>query len=223
MHLQDSSNPLSHVSRRELLQSSGIGLGSLALTGLLADGGELAAAPGRRERSVSPLIASAPHHTPRAKRIIHLFMNGGPSQFDTFYPKPEIQKLDGQPLPKSVSDQLQPTQRKRVGVLFGSPFHFRKYGECGQPVSELFPHVAKHVDDLCIVRSMQGEVANHTPGLLLTNCGHSNLPRPSLGSWMLYGLGNESDELPGFVVLCPKGLPTAQSTNWTSAFLPGIY
>jgi hypothetical protein len=223
MHLQDSSNPLSHVSRCELLQSSGIGLGSLALTGLLADGGELAAAPGRRERSVSPLIASAPHHTPRAKRIIHLFMNGGPSQFDTFYPKPEIQKLDGQPLPKSVSDQLQPTQRKRVGVLFGSPFHFRKYGECGQPVSELFPHVAKHVDDLCIVRSMQGEVANHTPGLLLTNCGHSNLPRPSLGSWMLYGLGNESDELPGFVVLCPKGLPTAQSTNWTSAFLPGIY
>jgi hypothetical protein len=223
MHLQDSSNPLSHVSRCELLQSSGIGLGSLALTGLLADGGELAAAPGRRERSVSPLIASAPHHTPRAKRIIHLFMNGGPSQFDTFYPKPEIQKLDGQPLPKSVSDQLQPTQRKRVGVLFGSPFHFRKYGECGQPVSELFPHVAKHVDDLCIVRSMQGEVANHTPGLLLTNCGHSNLPRPSLGSWMLYGLGNESDELPGFVVLCPKGLPTAQSTNWTSEFLPGIY
>jgi hypothetical protein len=221
MHPKSHSSSTSGWSRRELLESSGLGLGSLALSGLLADGREVAAA--RREKSISPLVASAPHHPPKAKRIIHLFMNGGPSQFDTFYPKPEVQRLSGEPLPKSISDQLQRTQRKRVGVLFGSPFKFRKYGDCGQPVSELFPNVARHVDDLCIVRSMQGEIANHTPGLLLTNCGHSNLPRPSLGSWMLYGLGNESDELPGFIVLCPKGLPTAQTTNWTSAFLPGIY
>ena len=142
---------------------------------------------------------------------------------DTFYPKAELTRLNGQPLPDSFKQQLQLTQRKRVGTVFGSPFRFRQHGECGLTVSELFPRVAKHADDLCVVHSMQGEVANHTPGLLLTNCGHSALPRPSLGSWLLYGLGNESDELPGFMVLCPKGLPTAQSRNWTSAFLPGVY
>jgi hypothetical protein len=150
-------------------------------------------------------------------------MNGGPSQFDTFYSKSELERLNGKPLPDSFKNQLQLTQRKRAGVLFGSPFRFRKHGESGLEVSELFPNVAKHADDLCVIRSMQGEVANHTPGLLLTNCGHSALARPSLGSWLLYGLGNESDELPGYVVLCPKGLPTAQSRNWTSSFLPGVF
>jgi len=150
-------------------------------------------------------------------------MNGGPSQMDTFDPKPELNRLDGQPLPDSVKAKLQPTQRNRVGNIFGSPFPFKRYGESGLEVSSLFPKVAEHVDDLCVIRSMQGEVANHTPGLLLTNTGHSTLARPSLGSWLLYGLGNESDELPGFVVLCPQGLPTAQSQNWTSSFLPGVF
>ena len=164
-----------------------------------------------------------PHFPARVKRVIHLFMNGGPSQMDTFDPKPELNRLDGQPLPKSVKDQLQPTQRKRAGSIFGSPFKFSKHGASGLEISELFPSVAQHADDLCVIRSMQGEIANHTPGLLLTNCGHSTLARPSLGSWLLYGLGNESDELPGFVVLCPRGLPTAQSRNWTSAFMPGVY
>jgi hypothetical protein len=142
---------------------------------------------------------------------------------DTFYPKPELTRLDGQELPESVLKQLQPTQRKRAGTIFGSPFKFKKYGQSGLPVSELFAKVGQHADDLCVIHSMQGEVANHSPGLLLTNCGHSTLPRPSLGSWLLYGLGNESEELPGFIVLCPKGLPTAQSKNWTSAFMPGVY
>jgi hypothetical protein len=150
-------------------------------------------------------------------------MNGGPSQVDTFDPKPVLNRLDGEALPDSIKQQLQPTQRKRVGTIFGSPFKFQQHGQSGIEISELYPHVARHADELCVVRSMQGEIANHTPGLLLTNCGHSTLPRPSLGSWLLYGLGNESDELPGFVVLCPKGLPTAQSRNWTSSFMPGIY
>ena len=142
---------------------------------------------------------------------------------DTFDPKPELNRLDGQPLPDSIKRQLQPTQLNRAGAVFGSPFEFTKHGESGLEISELFPKVAGHADQLCVIRSMQGEVANHTPGLLLTNCGHSTLARPSLGSWLLYGLGNESDELPGFVVLCPRGLPTAQSRNWTSAFMPGEY
>ncbi len=204
-------NPES-LSRRHWLQKGGCGLGSLALTSLLAKTGEL-----------SPLAARSPHHFGKAKRVIHLMMNGGPSQIDTFDPKPEVSALDGKPLPDSVKAKLQATQRNRVGTLFGSPFKFSRHGESGLEVSELFPNVAKHADDLCVIRSMKGEIANHTPGLLLTNCGHSTLARPSLGSWLLYGLGNESEDLPGFGVLCPKGLPTAQSRNWTSSFLPGVY
>ena len=211
----------SPISRRELLSASGCGLGSLALSGLLLSDSALAAP--RKAVSNSPLATHQPHFPARAKRIIHLFMNGGPSQFDTFYPKPEVNRLNGQALPDSIKNQLQLTQRKRAGLLFGSPFQFRKHGESGLEVSELFPCVARHADELCVIRSMQGEIANHSPGLLLTNCGHSALARPSLGSWLLYGLGNESDELPGYVVLCPKGLPTAQSRNWTSSFLPGVF
>jgi hypothetical protein len=207
------------ISRRDLLRSTM--LGSIALAGMLAD--KEATFGAEAESNFSPLLAREPHFPAKAKRIIHLFMNGGPSQMDTFDPKPELNRLDGKPLPDSFRKQLQPTQRNRVGDIFGSPFKFQKYGQSGLEVSELFPEVARHADDLCVIRSMQGEVANHTPGLLLTNCGHSTLARPSLGSWLLYGLGNESDELPGFVVLCPRGLPTAQSLNWTSAFLPGVY
>lgn len=209
------------ITRRDLLKVSGCGFGSLALANLLSNESTLAAR--RKPAGNSPLALLEPHFRPRVKRIIHLFMNGGPSQFDTFYPKPEVKRLDGQPLPASVKNQLQPTQRNRASVLFGSPFRFHRHGQSGLEVSELYPHVARHADQLCVIRSMQGEIANHSPGLLLTNCGHSTLARPSLGSWLLYGLGNESDELPGFVVLCPKGLPTAQSRNWTSSFLPGVY
>ena len=207
------------ISRRQLLQSTS--LGSVALAGLLHEPAQAVAT--EHQQNQSPLSQRRSHFPPRVKRVIHLFMNGGPSQMDTFDRKPELNRLDGNPLPPSIKKNLQRTQRNRVGNIFGSPFKFKKYGECGLEVSELFSQVAQHADDLCVIRSMQGEVANHTPGLLLTNCGHSTLPRPSLGSWLLYGLGNESDELPGFVVLCPRGLPTAQSRNWTSAFMPGIY
>ncbi|MEO2014071.1 MAG: DUF1501 domain-containing protein [Fuerstiella sp.] len=208
-------------SRRELLRHSGCGLGALAFAGMMAESGQLQAT--NRDSSALPLSASQPHFPAKAKRIIHLFMNGGPSQIDTFDPKHNLQALNGQPLPDSVKNALQPTQRNRVGNIFASPFPFSRHGDSGLEISSLYPHVARHADDLCVVRSMQGEVANHSPGLLLTNCGHSTLPRPSLGSWMLYGLGTDSDDLPGYVVLIPQGMPTAQSRNWTSAFLPGIY
>ena len=211
------------ASRRRWLQQASCGMGAFALHALLGEEARADQTAQTSEGAVSPLAPRAPHFAPRAKRVIHLFMNGGPSQIDTFDPKPHFAKLDGKPLPDSVKEQLQPTQRNRVGTVFHSPFEFRQYGECGMPISELYPHVAKHADDLCVIRSMQGEVANHTPGLLLMNCGHSTLPRPSMGSWLLYGLGSENQDLPGFVVLCPQGMPTAQSRNWTSAFLPGIY
>ncbi len=199
-------------SRRELLKKTGFGIGSLAASNLLAATG-----------SESPLAKRTSHFPATAKRVIHLFMNGGPSQIDTFDPKPGLKKLDGQQLPDSVKETLQRTQRDRVGKIFASPFEFQQYGESGLEVSELFPQVAQHADDLCIIRSMVSEIANHSPGLLMMNCGHAVLPRPSMGSWLLYGLGTESEDLPGYVVLCPRGMPTAQSRNWTSAFLPGIY
>ena len=205
-----------YLSRRLALQRMGFGIGAIAASDLLAD---------VRERGSldSPLSVRQPHFPAKAKRVIHLFMNGGPSQIDTFDPKPELKKLDGQELPDSIKETLQPTQRKRAGEIWASPFEFTKHGESGLEISELFPNVAKHADKLCVIRSMQSEIANHTPGLLMMNCGNPVLARPSIGSWVLYGLGTESEDLPGYVVLMPSGLPTAQSRNWTSGFLPGVY
>lgn len=216
-------NETAGFSRREMLRQSGYGLGALALTNMLAEQGVADNSQAGSDEDSNPLGIRAPHFAPKAKRVIHLFMNGGPSQMDTFDPKPSLTKYHGQELPESIKNQLQRTQKNRAGTVFQSPFKFKKYGQSGLEVSELFPNIAKHADDLCVVRSMVGEIANHSPGLLLMNCGHSTLPRPSLGSWLLYGLGSESQDLPGFVVLCPGGMPTAQSRNWTSAFLPGIY
>ncbi len=209
---------LSHTfSRRKALQQMGFGFGAVAASDLLASiesgGGVLD----------SPLAVRDPHFPARAKRVIHLFMNGGPSQIDTFDPKPELARLDGQELPDSIKQTLQRTQRDRAGKIWASPFEFSKHGESGLEISELYPNIAKHADKLCVIRSMQSEIANHSPGLLMMNTGHSVLPRPSVGSWVLYGLGTESEDLPGYVVLMPSGMPTAQSRNWTSAFLPGVY
>ena len=204
-------------SRRKALQRLGFGMGAVAASDLLASieggGGSLD----------SPLAVRDPQFPARAKRVIHLFMNGGPSQIDTFDPKPELAKLDGQDLPDSIKQTLQRTQRDRAGKIWASPFEFKKHGESGLEISELYPNVARHADKLCVIRSMQSEIANHSPGLLMMNTGHSVLPRPSVGSWVLYGLGTESEDLPGYVVLMPSGMPTAQSRNWTSAFLPGVY
>jgi hypothetical protein len=202
------------LSRRDWLQQVGVGMGVIAASDLLAES---------TLQSTAPLAVRHSHFPAKAKRVIHLFMNGGPSQIDTFDPKPELTALHRKPLPPSVKNRLQRTQRNRAGTIFASPFEFKKHGQSGQDVSELFPNVARHADDLCVIRSMVGEVANHSPGLLLTNTGHSTLPRPSIGSWLLYGLGTESENLPGYVVLIPSGMPTAQSRNWTSSFLPGVY
>lgn len=206
-------NSSSFFSRREALQKMGFGFGAIAASDLLANPSVLE----------SPLAPRQPHFPAKAKRVIHLFMNGGPSQMDSFDPKPSLQKLDGKELPDSVKNTLQRTQRNRVGTVWASPFQFSRHGESGLEISELYPNVAKHADKLCVIRSMQSEIANHSPGLLMMNCGHPVLPRPSIGSWALYGLGTESEDLPGYVVLMPGGMPTAQSRNWTSSFLPGVF
>ncbi len=168
--------------------------------------------------SNSPLTPRAPHFPAKAKRVIHIFANGGPSHVDSFDPKPELTRLHGQPLPV---DNLK-TER-RTGAAFRSPFAFKKYGQSGIEVSELFPYVAEHIDDISIIRSMHADVPNHEPSLLLMNCGEARLPRPSMGSWITYGLGSVNQNLPGFISMCPGGYPIQESQNWQSAFLPGIY
>jgi hypothetical protein len=144
-------------------------------------------------------------------------MNGGPSHVDTFDPKPLLAKYAGKPLPVTYR-----TERK-TGAALPSPFAFQKHGQSGIEVSELFPHVAASVDRLCVIRSMQTDVPNHEPSLMMMNCGDGQMVRPSFGSWVTYGLGSENQNLPGFVVLCPNGYPIQGTDNWRAAFLPGAY
>ena len=144
-------------------------------------------------------------------------MNGGMSHVDTFDPQPALTKYHGKEVPSNL-----PTERK-TGAALGSPFKFRKYGESGLEVSDLFARTAQMADELCVVRSMHADVPNHEPSLMLMNCGEARQARPSLGSWVLYGLGTENQNLPGFLVMCPGGYPIAESQNWQSAFLPGVY
>jgi len=207
------------LTRRQMLSRLGMGFGAVALGDLLRQTGALAATPAVQApiSSVNPLLPRGPHYAPKAKRVIHLFMNGGPSQVDTFDPKPELTKHHGRPIPLDLKTE------RRTGAGLGSPFKFDRYGKSGLEVSELFHHTAQSADDLCVIRSMRAEVPNHEPSLLLMNCGEARLVRPSMGSWVTYGLGTENQNLPGFVVMCPGGYPIQESQNWQAGFLPGIY
>ncbi|MFQ3592331.1 MAG: DUF1501 domain-containing protein [Gemmataceae bacterium] len=198
-------------TRRELLATSGMGFACLALPALLADSARPA------DRSADPLAPRPPHFPAKAKRVIHLFMNGGPSHVDTFDPKPALDKYHGKPIPITLR-----TERK-TGAAWRSPYTFTRHGKSGLPISDIFPHLARHADDLCVIRSMHADVPNHEPSLLLMNCGEARLPRPSFGSWVTYGLGSESRNLPGFIAMCPGGYPIQETQNWQSAFLPGVY
>lgn len=194
------------LSRRDILRRSGLGLGALGLASLLP-----------AEGTAGPLSPRVPHFPGKAKRVIHFFLNGGPSQVDTFDPKPELTRYAGKALPTHLR-----TERK-TGGAFPSPFRFQKYGQSGIEVSELFAETAKHVDSMAVIRSMKAEVPNHEPSLMLMNCGDSAQPRPSVGAWVLYGLGSENQNLPAFVVLCPGGHPIKGAENWQSGFLPGAF
>ena len=202
------------ISRREMLLASSAGFGSLALAGLLAE--EAAAAvPGDSD---NPLVQKAPHFTPRAKRIIFLFMHGGPSQVDTFDYKPLLQRDHGKPFPY---------ERPRVVSsetfnLLKSPWAFKRYGESGQWASELFPHVAEFVDDLCFIKSMHASNSRHGAALLELHTGSDTFVRPSIGSWLTYGLGSENQDMPGFITICPTQ-GHGGANNYSSAFLPAPY
>jgi len=202
-------------SRREFLRKCGMGLGATAMAAMLQR--ELPAAP----VAVDPLRPLAPRRPPlpaKAKHVIHIFANGGPSHVDTFDRKTALDKYHGQKLP---GDYIA-TERK-TGAAFRSPFTWKRYGKSGLEVSELFAKTAEFADDLCVIRSMKADVPNHEPSLLLMNCGEARQVRPSFGSWVTYGLGTENENLPGFMTLCPGGYPIQETQNWQCGFLPGVY
>jgi hypothetical protein len=206
---------LAQPSRREFLQRSGMGLGTLGLVSLLNGSTSQTSfgSTATREEGFARLL----HFPGKTKRVIHFFLNGGPSHVDTFDPKPALLKYAGRPLPETL------TTERKTGAAFPSPFRFRKYGESGIEVSELFARTAEHIDDIAVIRSMVAQVPNHEPSLMLMNCGDSVLPRPSVGAWVLYGMGTENENLPGFIAMCPGGYPVKDAENWQSGFLPGSY
>jgi hypothetical protein len=210
-------------NRRALLSRIGTGMGTLGLAGILQADGLLANDTTKpivgddKPANGNALAVRPPHFAPRAKRIIHLFMNGGPSQVDTFDPKPMLEKYHGERPPGADLK----TERGTGGLL-KSPFKFTNCGESGLPVSEIYPEVGKCIDDICVIRSMHTDVPNHEPSLLMMNSGITQPTRPSMGSWLCYGLGSENQNLPGFVVLCP-GKPVVGPQLWSNSFLPGVF
>ena len=199
------------ISRREMLTRMGAGFGTIGLAGMMAE----AAGP----PTAASLLPKLPHFAPRAKRIIQLFMPGGPSQVDTFDYKPDIAKYEGQ-RPKSVDRKS--LRNTKMGLM-KSPYSFKQYGKSGKWVSEIFPHVAQHVDDICFVHSMHTNIPEHAGAIMMMNLGHLQPNRPSMGSWLAYGLGTENQDLPAFVAMSPRALPRGKAANWGNAFLPGAY
>jgi hypothetical protein len=200
------------LTRRQMLGRFANGFGMLGLAGLLAGDSCASSTPD------DPLAVKQPHHPARAKRLIFLFMSGGPSHIDTFDPKPRIDRDNGKPLPFEQPKLV----RTRTTNLLKSPFKFKKHGQSGIEVSELFPQVARRVDDLCVIRSMVADNINHNGACLQMNTGEQAFSRPSLGSWLLYGLGSENQSLPGFVVISPSQ-PAQGAPLWSSSFLPAAY
>ena len=190
-------------------------MGGLAFTSLLA---QTAAGSGAAGATLNPLAPKSPPGRARARRVVHFFLNGGPSHVDTFDPKPALLKYSGKALPVRNL-----TTERKTGAAFPSPFAFKRYGRSGIEVSDLFPRVGGCIDDICVLRSMQADLPNHEPSLMLMNCGDAQMSRPSVGAWVTYGLGTENQNLPGFIAMCPGGYPIKEAENWQAGFLPGVY
>ena len=219
------------LSRREMLSRTGCGLGMLGLTCLLQDEGMLetaAAADNLGQRALRPLAPQPSHSPARAKRVIWIFVNGGPSHVDTWDYKPGLEKWHNKSI-REFDPNFQNTTgffKNAVGNLMKSPFEFSPRGECGKMVSSIFPHLGEHVDKMAFVHSGHTESNNHSPALFAMNCGLPRMGFPCVGSWVTYGLGSESQDLPSFVVMSdPKGrgLPKGHAANWSAGFLPGVY
>ncbi len=206
-------------TRRSFFRDCAGGIGTIALAHLLAAEGRTADA----SPVINPLSPKRPHFAPTAKNVIFLFMEGAPSQLDLFDPKPGLRKWDGQSLPESMTKNLRLAFIKPSAKVMSSPRVFRQYGQCGMELSDFLPHLGSHADDICLVRSMYSEAFNHHPGQLLLMSGTTQFGRPSMGAWVTYGLGSESQNLPGFVVLSSGRGTSGGASNWSSGFLPSVY
>ncbi|MEX2186629.1 MAG: DUF1501 domain-containing protein [Pirellulales bacterium] len=216
----------SFLTRRELLRRAGCGFGMLGLAGLLGDEGLLAAAgsAGASNPAINPLAPRVAHFPAKAKSVIWLFMNGGPSHVDTWDYKPELEKRDGKEL--AGFDKNTGFFTDQVGPVMKSPFKFVRHGQCGKMVSEIFPNMARHVDKMAFLHSCHTDSNNHSPALFMINTGFARMGFPCAGSWVTYGLGSESQNLPAFVVMSDplgRGLPKGYSQNWSAGFLPSVY
>ena len=210
-------------NRRQFLRNSAAGLGMAALWDLLALDGLLATA-GKTLPDVNPLAPKKSHFTPKAKTVIFLYMAGAPSHIDLYDPKPQMKRWEGQRLPESLRNQfgnlafIRPTAR-----VWASPRKFKRHGQSGMEFCDLLPHLSQRADDICMIRSMVTSQINHHPGQLMMNCGSPLPGRPSMGAWVTYGLGSDSQNLPGYVVLSSGRGTSAGTQNWASGFLPSVY
>lgn len=204
------------VTRREMLKNAACGFGSVALAALMSNRNYANLVDENTDAYHPPGILNELHHKPKVKRVVYLYMDGGPSQVDTFDPKPRLAKENGQPFKMKIEK----TQFNNIGTTFASPWKFKQHGESGIPVSELFPHVAKHVDDLSVIRSMFSEYSEHTNANYFLHTGNGFQGRPSMGAWISYGLGSDCEDLPGFVVLNGGLVPPGGLDCFNSGFLP---
>src|SRR3954471_23808826 len=208
-------------SRRWFLKECGLGLGKIATASLLANA--FAPSFGAAVSAADALKPRKPHFTPKAKRVIHLFMAGAPSQLDLFDYKPTLAKLEGKPLPPSVIGGQRYAFIRSDAAVLGPRFKFAKHGQCGAELSEMLPHLAKIVDQICLVKSVKTDQFNHAPAQIFFNTGFAQPGRPSLGSWVTYGLGAETADLPAFVVMSTGSGISGGAANWSSGFLPSVY
>jgi len=216
MHHELKNELASIQSRRWFLGNCGVGMAGLALNSLLA-GEKPINAP------ANPLAARMPHFAAKAKRVIYIFQAGAPSHLDLFDHKQELIKRDGELPPAELLEGYRAAFINPKSALLGTKFKFNRHGQSGIELSELLPHIAKHVDDLCFIKSMQTDAVNHAPAQIMLSTGHSQFGRPSIGAWTLYGLGNESEDLPGYVVLNSAKGTSAGASNYGCGFLPSLY
>src|SRR6266700_6744729 len=211
------------VTRRWFFRQRGVGLGSIALASLLGSNHVLGASRPKTGGNTNPLAPRPPHFKPKAKRVIYLFLAGAPSQLDLFDFKPTLAKYDGKPVPQEVVMGQKYAFIKPDAALYATEFKFAKHGQCGAELSEALPHLSEVVDDVAIVKAMTTDAFNHAPGQVLMQTGSTQFGRPCLGSWVLYGLGSEAQNLPGFVVLNSAGGLSGGASLFVSGFLPTVY
>ena len=210
---------LQNITRRHFLRDCGTGLGGMWLANQLAQAGALKI----QHDSSAPLAPLAPQMTPKVKRVIYLHMIGAPSQLELFDYKPELKKYDGKDCPQEFLEGQRFAFIQGTPQMLGPVYDFKQHGQSGAWISDRLPHLAKHADDLCFVKTMVTDQFNHGPAQLMVQTGQARLGAPSIGSWVTYGLGSENQNLPGFVSMCPGGYPVSRTQNWQSGFLPAAY